>query len=217
MVDAIGGGSASVPVAVAPAACCEKSDGATADACVRCRQPVCRNCQRFVNGKKSCLACLRKILAEVEGQRAKAAQTVPAAVGGLVAAALCGAAWTAMVVVTKMEIGYAAVGVGFAAGYGVLWGAGKKKSSQLQLVAVACALLGLVLGKYLTLAYLLKHLGKVGAEVSYFDPRLLGAFVQALPQLLSPFDALWAFIALRISWRVTRPVDLHVTRTPVSG
>jgi hypothetical protein len=213
MSDEVGSGAVPSPVATVPvASCCERRDAATAGACVLCSQPICRNCQRVINGKRACLACLRKILAEIEGQKPTAANLLAAVAGGVVAAALCGAAWTAMVVATKMEIGYAAVGVGLATGYGVFWGAGKRRGAQLQMVAVGCALLGLILGKYFTLAYLILHSGKVAGDVSYFDPRLVRAFFELLPKTLSFFDALWAFIALRIAWRVAKPADLRVTR-----
>jgi hypothetical protein len=203
-----------LPVRTAPAAqCCPSRDEATAADCVLCRRPVCRNCRRFVNGKRVCGDCLTTIFQEIEAEKATSVRLLPAIAGGLVAAILCGIAWTAMVVLTDMEIGYAAVGVGLAAGYGVLLAAGKKKSAELQVVAVLSAILGLVLGKYFTVAYLIVKNVKDAQGVSCFDPRLFRIFVELLPRMLSFWDALWAFIALRIAWRIPRPSAVNVLRS----
>lgn len=210
-------GNAPSSVETAPATkCCEQMDAPTAAECQLCKRPVCKNCQRFVNARRVCRDCLSKILAEIEGERASAMRLPPAIAGGIIAAILCGAAWTAMVVATKMEIGYAAVGVGLATGYGVLLGAGRKKSAQLQVVAVLCSIFGLVLGKYFTVAYLIVHRVESAKGLSYFDPRLFNVIFQVLPKVLSPWDALWAFIALRIAFRILRPTDVRVVRTPLS-
>src|SRR5574342_628436 len=117
------------------AKCCRNCDEATVAPCVLCKRPACRNCRRLVYDQRVCSACQTRILTAVEGRKPSVAHTLPALVGGVVAAVLCGAAWTAMVVSTNMEIGYAAVAVGLATGYGVLLGAGKKKSRELQVVA----------------------------------------------------------------------------------
>jgi hypothetical protein len=197
--------------------CCATPDVPTASACVLCRRAVCRNCRRFVNQKQVCVDCLKKIVAEVEAQQASAQRLLPAAIGGVVAALLCGAAWCAMVVVTNFEIGYAAVGVGIATGYCVVLGAGKKKGVALQWTAVACSILGLLLGKFFTIEHYV--LTKVpGAEGrSYLDPKVLDVSLRIVPHMLSVYDALWAFIALRIAWRVPRPPRLVVTKNRVAA
>jgi hypothetical protein len=195
-----------------PAVCCAASDAATAGECALCKRPICKNCRRLVNQKLACGDCLKQILAEIEAEKVNGSGLLFAVGGGVVAAVLCGAAWTAMVILTNMEIGYAAVGVGLATGYGVLLGAGKKKGFNLQVVAVLCAVLGLILGKYFTVAHVILHQVKEAEGLSYFDQRLFPIFVEVLPQLLSPFDALWAFIALRIAWRIPRPTEVRVAR-----
>src|SRR5690349_19433253 len=115
--------------------CCKKCDKATVAPCVLCKRPACSNCRQIVNDLRICAACHARMCIEVEKEKASLAQLLPAIAGGVFAAILCGVAWTAMVVLTDMEIGYAAVGVGLASGYGVLLGAGKKKSTELQVVA----------------------------------------------------------------------------------
>jgi hypothetical protein len=81
------------PVETAPATtCCDARDAATAADCALCKRPVCKNCRRFVNQKQVCVDCLKKILAEIDAEKASAARLLPAVAGGLVAAVLCGAA-----------------------------------------------------------------------------------------------------------------------------
>jgi len=206
------------PVAIAPAAaCCAASDAATAAACALCRKPICRNCQRFVNQKQVCIDCLRKILAEIAAEQATGARLLFAVLGGVVAAVLCGAAWTAMVVATNMEIGYAAVGVGLATGYGVLLSARRKKNFNLQVVTILCAILDLILRKYFTVAHMILTHVKDAERLSYFDARLVKIFIAMVPDLMTWFDALWAFIALRIAWRIPKPTDVRVTRARVAA
>lgn len=186
-------------------ACCAATDRGSAGACVLCQRPICRNCRAIVNAKAVCADCRDKVLVELRSEQA-AAGHFPAAIGGGIAAAvLCGAAWAAMVVLTDFEIGYAAVGVGIVVGWGVLLGARKKRGRELQWIALACSVLGLVLGKYFTIAHLIITHVQDAKDLSHFDPRLVPVFFKVLPSFLSPFDALWVFIALRVAWRIPKP------------
>jgi hypothetical protein len=215
--ESIGGASVPAPVAATAAPpCCEKQDAATAGACVLCRKPVCKNCRRYVNGKLTCVDCLRKILAEIDAETATGAQLLPAVLGGLVAAILCGAAWMAMVVALQMEIGYAAIGVGYATGWGVRLGARKKKGAKLQLIAVVCSIFGLLLGKYFTVTWYVVTKVPAAHGMSWVDPRLFKIFVQILPKVLSPWDLLWAFIALRAAFRIPRPTSVRVVKSKLA-
>ena len=191
-------------------ACCASSDPQSAGACALCQRPICKNCRAVVNGKDVCADCRGKVLTELQAEQADVAR-VPAAVGGgVVAAVLCGAAWAAMVVATNYEIGYAAVGVGFVVGYGVLLGARKKRGKNLQWIALACSVLGLLLGKYFTIAHLIIANVPDAKDLSHFDPRLVPIFFEVLPDFVSPFDALWVFIALRVAWGIPKPTKLEV-------
>ncbi len=192
------------------AACCAATDRESSAACALCDRPICRNCRGVVNGKSVCGDCRSKVVAELRAEQVEI-DNVPAALGGgILAAILCGAAWAAMVVVTNFEIGYAAVGVGIVVGYGVLLGAGKKRGRNLQWIALACSVLGLLLGKYFTIAHLIIANVEEAKELSHFDPRLVAVFFRALPDFLSPFDALWVFIALRVAWKIPKPTTIQL-------
>ena len=215
--DPIGSTRAPAPVATTSAApCCEKRDAATVEECELCRRPVCKNCVRYVDAKRACVECLRKILASIDAETATVAHLPAAIAGGIVAAILCGAAWTAMVVASQMEIGYAAIGVGFATGWGVRLGAGKRKGGRLQAIAVLCSILGLALGKYFTVSYFLVKNSPAAQGLTWFDPRLVEVFVKVLPDVLSPWDAVFALIALRAAWRIPRPRSVRVVRSKLA-
>jgi len=70
--------------------------------------------------------------------------------------------------------------------------------------------LGLVLGKYFTVAHLIISNDPGAKSFSHFDPRLVSAFFDHLSTFLSPFDALWIFIALRVAWRIPKPRAVQV-------
>jgi hypothetical protein len=191
--------------------CCAQRDDETAGTCVLCHRAICKNCRGLVNTKFVCADCRTKVINELEAEKATAVKMPIAFAGGVLAALLCGAAWAAIAVATKLEIGYAAVGVGLATGWGVVLGAGQKRGKNLQWLALGCSVLGLVVGKYFILAHaVITHMDGA-SDVSYFDPRLVSLFFEHLTDMLSPFDALWAFIALRIAWRVPRPKSVSVS------
>jgi hypothetical protein len=199
------------PTSSIATACCAATDRASAGACVLCERSICRNCRAVVNAKAVCADCRDKVLAELRSEQAAVGHYPAAIGGGIVAALLCGAAWAAMVVVTDVEIGYAAVGVGLVVGWGVLLGARKKRGRELQWIALACSVFGLVVGKYFTIAHLVITKNPDARNLSHFDPRLVQFFFSHLPSFLSPFDALWVFIALRVAWRIPKPRAVQVS------
>lgn len=200
------------PTAAASGACCATPDEASRVACALCRKPACRVCGSSVNGRGVCSACAAQIRSELEREKAGAGDLPGAVLGGVVGALLGGAAWAGVAIASGLAIGYVAVLVGFLAGKGVVIGAGKRKSVQLQVVAVACAVLGLLAGKYLIVAHAIDtkfselHLG-------YFDGKVVRVFFQNLGEFVRPFDFLWILLALGAAIRVARPTASHVRVT----
>lgn len=197
--------------APAPAApCCAASDTSSAKPCGLCGKPTCRNCRGLVNGQAACEPCQEKGRAQVEAERTGVVN-LPAAIGaGLVGSLVGGAVWALIGILTSLEIGYVAVGVGWLAGMAVVMGAGWKKSPALQLVSVACAVLGLALGKYFTIVHAIKGMLSRGGQeladsISYTSPETVGVFFQLLPEVVTPFDALWLLLALGVAWRLPKP------------
>lgn len=205
--------TSSMPPLASP--CCEVADAATQAACALCQKPVCGACRAFVNGRGVCVACAHTIRAELAAEQAGAGHLPGAIAGGVGGALVGGAAWALVAIVTNLAIGYVAIGVGFLAGYGAHLGAGKRKGTSLQAVAVACALLGLVLGKYFIVAHvLIEKLPE--ADLSYLDGRMVKLFVDHIDKFFEPMDILWIVLALGAAIRATRATAVGV-RMPRSA
>jgi hypothetical protein len=192
--------------------CCAAPDEAPAKPCALCGRPTCRNCRSLVDRRYVCAACREQIETELMAERAGAPRLLPAIVGGAAGALLGAILWAAVAVITDLEVGYVAIGVGWLAAMGVVLGAGGKKGAPLQVVAVICAAAGLLLGKYFTVAHVIRTLAPAEAEVGYLDPRVFQIFFENLPEFLSPFDALWLILALGIAFRIPRPTRVAMSR-----
>jgi hypothetical protein len=134
----------------------------------------------------------------------------PGIAGGLVGALVGGLAWGLLVILTEYEIGIAAWGIGFVAGFAVVRFAGGAKGTPLQIVAVLSSLLGIVLGKYISYAYFFKQAvaDRFNVDISYFDSEIFRAFRENLTDIFGGFDLLWAALAVMTAWRLTRPSEL---------
>jgi hypothetical protein len=203
------------PTAAAPsrgsAACCATPDVETQRDCGLCGRPLCRRCGGRVNGRPVCGECLAQIQSELDAEAASTEHVPGGILGGVAGTLVGGAIWAGVAIATKLAIGYVAVLVGFLAGYGTFLGAGKRKGKPLQIVAVACALLGLLLGKYLIVAHEIIHLPDLADQnLSYTDTRIFKIFFENISEFFRLFDLLWIFLALGAAMRATQPT---LTRT----
>jgi hypothetical protein len=131
----------------------------------------------------------------------------PGIAGGLIAAVVGGFLWGLIVILSEYEIGIAAWGIGFLAGFGVVRFAGGAKGTPLQVVAVLSSLLGIVLGKYISYAYFFKQAvsDRFDVDISYFDSDIFRAFRENLGDVFGGFDLIWAGLAVVTAWQLTRP------------
>jgi hypothetical protein len=134
----------------------------------------------------------------------------PGIAGGLIAAVVGGFLWGLIVILSEYEVGIAAWGIGFLAGFGVVRFAGGAKGPPLQVVAVVSSLLGIVLGKYISYAYFFKQAvsERFDVDISYLDSEIFRAFRENLSNVFGGFDLLWAALAVMTAWRLTRPSGL---------
>jgi hypothetical protein len=134
----------------------------------------------------------------------------PGIAGGLIAAVVGGFLWGLIVILSEYEVGIAAWGIGFVAGFGVVRFAGGAKGTPLQVVAVVSSLLGIVLGKYISYAYFFKQAvsERFDVDISYLDSEIFRAFRENLSNVFGGFDLLWAALAVMTAWRLTRPSGL---------
>jgi signal peptidase I len=130
---------------------------------------------------------------------------------GLVAAVGGGLAWGFVVDWTGYEIGIAAWGVGALVGYAVLTAAGGRKRPELQVGAVALALLGVLLGKYLAFAFV-NDLGALSGET-------VSLFRENLGRLFGLFDLVWIGLAVATAWVTLKPDESagEATATETAG
>lgn len=113
-------------------------------------------------------------------------------------------------ILSEYEIGIAAWGIGFLAGFAVVRFAGGAKGMPLQVVAVVSSLLGIVIGKYISYAYFFKQAvsDRFDVDISYLDSEIFRAFRENLTDVFGGFDLLWAALAVMTAWRLTRPSGL---------
>lgn len=142
----------------------------------------------------------------------------PALWGGMSAAVLAGLVWGAIAHFGNMEVGWVAIGVGWLCGVAVVWAAGGKKGFPLQAVAVACSILGLVIGKYLTLyfalkAYLVEKGNTEAAEqLGLFSWKMLEIFQAGIVNMVNGFDLLWVALAVYTAWNIPKSTGIRAAQ-----
>ena len=140
-------------------------------------------------------------------------------VGGILAAVTGGIIWGAIATWTNYEIGYLAIGIGFLCGLGVVYISGGKKGRILQIIATLTSLLGILVGKYIIYFYalkkeLIKQNGAAAADsISLFSIKVISVFFEMLPKMVSPYDALWAILAITTAWKFAQGSGLKIPKT----
>ncbi len=152
-----------------------------------------------------------------------AVQSVPASIllaaiaGGALAAVAGGLVWGVVVGMTGWEIGYMAWGMGALAGFSILFFAKGHRGKPLQVVAVASAFLGILIGKYFTFYYVLQEWVvqeegiDAAAQVSFLSTNVILFFVDNVGVMLSSFDLLWVFLAVGTAWGIPKAGAIEAT------
>lgn len=135
--------------------------------------------------------------------------------GGLAGGLLGGLGWYLFVVLTKFELGYIAIGVGYLVAHGVYLGSGKKRGISLQFIALGETFLALLASNYfvfsqLSLAAAARANGAESAGI--LSTNVLEAAILLLDRLdifinyiLSPISILIWVIAAYVSFSYLRP------------
>jgi uncharacterized membrane protein YsdA (DUF1294 family) len=122
-------------------------------------------------------------------------------VGGLIAAIVGAVIWGAITVLTKFQIGWMAVGVGFLVGYTVRI-LGKGVSSSFGVVGAVCALLGCVLGNLLSTCGFVSIQNSIPFfQVVHIVLERPGAISDLMIASFSPMDILFYGIAVYEGYR----------------
>jgi hypothetical protein len=114
---------------------------------------------------------------------------IGAFIGGLVGGVIGAGIWAAIVYFTGFEIGIVAWGIGLLVGFGALVLSGGRAGAAGGVIAAVLALGAVLLGKVLVV---MVHFGDAAITM------------QSVTQTLSPFDALWAFLAVGTAFQLAR-------------
>ena len=137
-----------------------------------------------------------------------AAQLTMAVVGATAAALVCGAIWGGIAIAVNLEVGYVAWGIGGICGLTVVQATGGGKGMALQAIAVIASVVGIVLGKFIFLADVLKQdvaemLGPAAAEtVSMFSMEAVHFFQDNFLFTVGLFDLLFFGLAIATAWKI---------------
>ena len=190
--------------------CCAKNETKTQRACVLCTRLACNHCRGLYNGQWICPPCRTYLLAFMEAEQARGPHLWWGLAGGLVAAMLAAVLWATVAISAGLISALLILGVGLLSGFGVYLGALKKRGVALQCIAICCAVLGILLGRYAICVHAyfesLAPAGSAGASAaSYLDPSLLVYFFSNLNLFLGPLDLLFCIVAIGAAWLVPRP------------
>lgn len=134
-----------------------------------------------------------------------------AVAAALVAAAVSGVLWGLIVKWSDYEIGFAAWGIGFVVGMAVATATRGSRGLPFQLVAIVFALLGILLGKYLSFVWVIQEVADQetgGAlDIPIFSMDTIDLFWAARADIFSWIDLLWAGLAVVTAWRVLTPEE----------
>ena len=144
----------------------------------------------------------------VREERSPAAALLPALGAGLVAAVVGGVGWGLIVKWTDYEVGFAAWGIGFLVGLAVVTAA-RTRGVVLQVVAVLCALLGILIGKYLSFVWVLQNAAEddfgEAVDIPVFSMDTFDLFRDNLDTIFGWIDLLWVGLAVLSAWRALQP------------
>ena len=137
--------------------------------------------------------------------RSAASVYVPAILAGLAAAIAGGVVWGLIVKSTDYEVGFVAWGIGFIVAMAILFATRGRRGVPLQAIAIACALLGIAIGKYLSFAWVISDVAKeqTGGVVDFpvFSRDTLDLFFDEIGLVFDWIDLLWAGLAVFTAWK----------------
>lgn len=144
-----------------------------------------------------------------------AAITIRGLIGGLIGAVIGGALWGLIVILTDFEIGFMATGIGFLVGILVVFFAGGRKGTHLQIVAMICAVIGILIGKYFffyhsVIQFVSSEIGpKTAASLTLFSKSVIYLIGEEPMLVFSPLDILWIILALVAAAGISKEKKQH--------
>jgi steroid 5-alpha reductase family enzyme len=140
----------------------------------------------------------------------------PAVAAALIAAVVSGVVWGLIVKWSDYEIGIVAWGIGFIVAMAVATATRGSRGLPFQLVAIVFALLGILLGKYLSFVWVIQEMADEetgGAfDIPIFSRDTIDLFWAARADVFSWIDLLYAGLAIVTAWRVLAPEESEPER-----
>jgi len=134
-----------------------------------------------------------------------------ALLAGIIAAVLGGICWGLVVKWTDYEAGILALGIGLLVAFAVHAATGGRRGPELQVVAVGTALLGILIGKYLSFAFAAQD---VFPGVGLFSGEMFRLFRDALHDIFGLYDLLWIGLAATAAWVGLRADEAETATEP---
>jgi|GEM_PF-897687 len=157
-----------------------------------------------------CAACREKINADVENEAKKV--NMGGAIGlGVIAALMGGMVWYFFTILTGLEFGYLAIGLGYLVGNGVYYGAGKNRSQKLQIVSGVLTIIAIFIAEWYIFNHYVNEYFRLNPEEfpKYLDPNYpveISVFApEFLQSLLSPIGLLIYAIGAYVGYQVPKP------------
>ena len=143
---------------------------------------------------------------------------LPAVAAGLLAAIVGGVVWGLIVKISDYEVGIVAWGIGFVAGTAVVLATRGGKAPHLQVIAVASALIGVLLGKYLSFAFSVQEdADSIGVSIGILSSEMFRFFRENLSDVFGLFDLLWVAFAVFTAWRIPGEEPKPAASPPPAG
>ena len=146
-------------------------------------------------------------------------QPLPLVLAAALAAGIVGGVvWGLIVKWSNYEVGIVAWAIGFLAGTVVVAVAGRARGPHLQAIAVVGALVGVLVGKYLSFAFSVQEDAQsIGVDVGLLSSEMLRFFRENLSDVFGLFDLLWVAFAVFTAWRIPGEEPKPAASPPPAG
>lgn len=159
-------------------------------------------------------AAAARLAWQADNEAMNGTEYLPAALGGILGAALGGFIWGLITTAARTEYGVVAMAVGFLCGGGVLIFSGRKKGLPLQIIACVTSVLGILAGKYymfftqFTEGIAQKFGPETAKNMKIISREGFDAFASNFTAMFSGYDVLWVLFAVMIAWGMLKPVRI---------
>jgi hypothetical protein len=121
----------------------------------------------------------------------------------LAAGVVGGVLWGLIVKWFDYEVGIVAWAIGFMAGTAVVNVTRGARGPHVQAIAVAGAVVGILLGKYLSFAFAVQEDAQaIGVDLGLVSGDMFRFFRESLSDVFGLFDLLWIGLAVFTAWRI---------------